>query len=485
MRRELANLVLGSLVAAVWAGCNAHPVTPLGDTLSATTTEQSLPLDTKAVDILWIVDNSGSMADEQVELGARFGEFIDELAALDLDFHLAVTTTDVGNDRGRFRTGPGRVQRPGDGSTTCSRPPVRLDYCQTLADRPYLRSVDYVDAATGDLDINRLRADFECIASTGDCGDGLQEAGLEAMRLALSPEAVGNGGANEGFLRDDAYLSVILLTDEEDCSAQSGWRPTSDCDCYAAEKRGNMEPTDTYYNFLIDLKEGVELPDGSTLSRDDAESRIIVAGIIGPSDGLPPISFSECNNGTPRGPRLSCTRAGVDGAAPSIAFDGERYREFLSLFRADRRVEESICQNSFTGALRKLGQVIRANLDFICVSQRPEQCENDRECSDGVGCINPGDPALGLSFCSDFEMSVEVETAGTGEFRTLRSPGPAGESDGSGEFDVVWDTVACPTGLAFRFVGDSRPETGARYRVSYPAEVVIETGSQTDSTVTE
>ena len=47
------------------------------------------------LDILWMIDNSGSMCQEQKALRDNFGEFIDTLAKIDIDFHIGITTTHV------------------------------------------------------------------------------------------------------------------------------------------------------------------------------------------------------------------------------------------------------------------------------------------------------------------------------------------------------------------------------------------------------
>ena len=54
---------------------------------------------------------------------------------------------------------------------------------------------------------------FGCIAAVGSAGCGF-EAPLEAVYRVLTTPAI-----NPGFLRDDALLVVILMTDEDDCSA--------------------------------------------------------------------------------------------------------------------------------------------------------------------------------------------------------------------------------------------------------------------------
>ena len=46
------------------------------------------------VDVLWVVDDSGSMSEEQNNLASNFGEFIRYATQeLNVDFHIAVTTT--------------------------------------------------------------------------------------------------------------------------------------------------------------------------------------------------------------------------------------------------------------------------------------------------------------------------------------------------------------------------------------------------------
>ena len=67
-----------ALIAAI-AGCNSHPVSPntregvveIKETFNIEGSEQ--------VDILWVIDNSGSMCQEQKVLRDNFDLFIEEL----------------------------------------------------------------------------------------------------------------------------------------------------------------------------------------------------------------------------------------------------------------------------------------------------------------------------------------------------------------------------------------------------------------------
>ena len=58
---------------------------------------------------------------------------------------------------------------------------------------------------------------FQCIALLGDKGCGFEN------QLASIDRALGGDGqqpsTNAGFLRPEAYLGIVILTNEDDCSA--------------------------------------------------------------------------------------------------------------------------------------------------------------------------------------------------------------------------------------------------------------------------
>ncbi len=134
--------------------------------------------DAARVDVLWIVDNSGSLNTERMRLAAQFDRFIGVLVAGGIDYHVGVTSTDMSNttgDQGRLR-GPQR----------------------------------WIDRSTPDP-----RAAFRA-AVDFPMSDVALEEGLSAMVAALSPP--NTVGANVGFLRPEASLAVIVVTDEDDGS---------------------------------------------------------------------------------------------------------------------------------------------------------------------------------------------------------------------------------------------------------------------------
>lgn len=136
------------------------------------------------VDIVWMIDSSGSMRDDQQELSANAEAFTDRLENANVDFKLMVITSDSRSDG------------------------MLTPRCGTTA---------------GSVITNANASAFAACAIVGDTGSGLEE-GLEAVRRALDPQypkgpwntAATPKPLNSGFLRSDAALQVIYVSDEED-----------------------------------------------------------------------------------------------------------------------------------------------------------------------------------------------------------------------------------------------------------------------------
>ncbi|HXI58845.1 MAG TPA: hypothetical protein VNO55_22415, partial [Polyangia bacterium] len=164
------------------------------------------------VDILFMVDDSPSMRPLQAKLAANFPAFVNVLSGLPgglPNLHVAVVSSSmgagpqapvaqcpVGGDAGQFQTAP------------------RVAGCTTglPASEHFLSSVDGVTNFTGDM----VTA-FSCMAQLGDQGCGFEHQFASVLR-ALEP-GPNLPPTNQGFLRPEAYLAIILLTNEDDCSA--------------------------------------------------------------------------------------------------------------------------------------------------------------------------------------------------------------------------------------------------------------------------
>lgn len=140
--------------------------------------------DRPKVDVLWVVDDSGSMGDEQQILANNFNNFINTAVSLNTDYHIGVINTDVQSEE--------------SGKLYACQGPLWID--------------DTMPAAT-------QQSYFQCNVQTLNWPrphSDAQEGGLGAARKALEYPNI--DGHNAGFYREDAKLYVIIVTDEEDQS---------------------------------------------------------------------------------------------------------------------------------------------------------------------------------------------------------------------------------------------------------------------------
>lgn len=136
---------------------------------------------TKMLDIVWVIDNSGSMADEQASLGTNFNAFIDSFIKKNVDFKMAITTTDTSKESRK-----GKIVGESDKKLTSAK--AKANEAQ-------------------------FKKDFKDLVKVGTGGSGY-EKGLEASEGFIEKHA-------SSFLRKDAYLAVVILSDEEDQSPKS------------------------------------------------------------------------------------------------------------------------------------------------------------------------------------------------------------------------------------------------------------------------
>jgi hypothetical protein len=189
----------------------------------------------KKMDLVFVIDDSGSMGQEQSNLKSNFPKFVQVINKFTtksgdpIDYRLAVTTTGV---TATIQTSFGGMSQVGaDGKFVKA----------SGVSRPWLERTD--------ANITTL---FQSIASVGTSGPSY-EMPLEASRLALRERLKDN---NKGFLRDDALLGIVYLTDEEDCSTTS--RNIAQSTMAGTYCIGTQEATTKYVSFFDTLKQGRE-----------------------------------------------------------------------------------------------------------------------------------------------------------------------------------------------------------------------------------
>lgn len=129
------------------------------------------------VDVLWVVDNSGSMLTKQQNLATSFDSFTQIFLDKGFDFRMAIVTTDT-------RAGPAGQAGEFQGAPTV------------------------ITNATPNFSNT-----FKTNVVVGSFGDPAAKA-LDAIQLALSPGLLAT--TNTGFLRDGAHLAVVILSDADD-----------------------------------------------------------------------------------------------------------------------------------------------------------------------------------------------------------------------------------------------------------------------------
>jgi hypothetical protein len=198
-----------------------------------------------AVDLLFVVDNSNSMSQNQQNLAENFGVFIDALTAPPTDpqtgrplyqpvssLHVGVISTDLGTpgsvvpscansdvgDNGFLNPiRNGLAMRTHQPWTTA--PPGRRPARCTMDMNQYPNFLTF-SASASPAD---FRDDFVCNAylSTGGCGLEQQlESAYRALVTHDARDRMGNVSPNAGFVRDDAVLGIVFVTDEEDGSVR-------------------------------------------------------------------------------------------------------------------------------------------------------------------------------------------------------------------------------------------------------------------------
>jgi hypothetical protein len=234
---------------------------------------------------------------------------------------------------------------------------------------------------------------FSCIAALGIDGCGFEHQ-LASLRRALGKDPnVAMPPQNNGFLRPNARLGIILITDEDDCSAppdsdlfrasdqllssEYGQQQSFRCNEFghlcggkpptrmAGLSFNNCQSNETASSKLIHVSEFV-----SAIKSLKADPELIaVAAITGPTTPYTTIDNRRLGSMGEKileiGP--SCT---IDiGGKPSDAAPALRIHEFVSAFGPQNGIERSICTADFATVMRDIAKVI-AHPQNACVEQR-------------------------------------------------------------------------------------------------------------------
>ncbi|MBI3184553.1 MAG: choice-of-anchor D domain-containing protein [Myxococcales bacterium] len=236
-------------------------------------------------DILLTIDNSCSMGDEQSSLANNFAAFIQYANSTNADYHLGVTTTDDdepmqtplgpmgGGERGRLL---------GDANNPKVLTPTTPD----------------------------VENKFKAKVKVGTNGSASETGISPSLKAVTAPLVTAD---NAGFLRFNAYLAVVVVTDAID---------------------QDPKPVSYFYNQFLNVK-GVN------------RANLFTFNVIGPFDPNPPTGCS------------------YDGSS-----DDGRYAQMVSLTNG---VREEICNANWAQKLQDLGKVAFGYRTSFFLNSTPDQ----------------------------------------------------------------------------------------------------------------
>lgn len=317
------------------------------------------------IDLLFVIDDSGSMAEEHQSLIANFGRFIEVLENIEgglPNVHIGIISTDVGV--GLDNSGIQNCTSVGDDGG------LQADMaCQVNG--LYIVDEDMGDGTRYRNYSGALTDAFSCMANLGTSGCGFEQP-LESIKRALD----GHSTRNDGFLRENAFLGIIIVSDEDDCSvSDTGMFDTTQNDlntplgpmssyrcfefgvvcepdeprspgirdnCTPREDSQFMTPVQDYIEFLRALK---------------PPELLIVAGIVGDAT---PVTIAPDPEVARFNLQPSCLSASGE-AAPAI-----RLQHFLDAF-PQRNTSTTICNENLEGALVLIAELLKEVIGNPCL----------------------------------------------------------------------------------------------------------------------
>jgi hypothetical protein len=387
LRRALGWLSLTAVAPALFA-CNARTLAP-PDLVPSMTDKNTVSLvANRNVDLLFLIDDSLSMKQSQDNLRRNFPAFMTALKNLPgglPNVHIAIASSDMG---------------AGDGSiSSCDATGGKNGIFQ-YAPRGDCTATGLADGATFISDVNGVRNYtgnledvFTCMAALGENGCGFEHQ-FAAIARALGADGQAPPVENHDFLRPDAYLAIVMITNEDDCSASPGislYDQTSNttldsilgppisfrcnefghvCDGVHPDRHApndDINATRTY-DSCVSAEDGVlrnvaDIAAGIKKLKTDPDNQIVFAAISGLSTPYTVHWKKPQYNDTKPWPEIShsCMAADDSYADPSPRIS-QLVREFGS-----NGLQLDICGGEFSGALGRIADKIADRISKPCL----------------------------------------------------------------------------------------------------------------------
>jgi hypothetical protein len=368
-----------------------------------------------------MVDNSNSMRPKQDKMKAQFPKLIDALRDPDQtlpDLRIAIVDSDLGS-----ADSPGCANGYGDMGRFQMRDAAN---CGANADARWL-------VYTKNQPINftgKIEDVFGCLAGNVGVGGCGYEHQLGALEWAFD---LADNKSQLEFLRPEAYLGIVLLTDEDDCSApmqtkmfanvvraEAGSLRCATCghicdgvdlsfpttspvsvpfeSCHARMDATCDPSVDTSgattCNALVSVTQLAN--EVKQLKGAEADDKILVAAIYGTARAgdttARPYKIDLTPNQDDRSPVAEVydywpvcydpdfmpKGSGFDRtAADHGATGGLRIKAFLDQFKPGNRLDYSICESDFGPAMDGIGKALRNMMGNLCVPFKLADSEDE------------------------------------------------------------------------------------------------------------
>jgi hypothetical protein len=355
------------------------------------TTVNTLPTGLK-LDVVFVIADGPSMAGWQSVLASQLPELISATPCphrgAPPSLHVGVISPDLGLGvaagaiAGCSPTGDGAMFRyqPEGMCTDSTLDPSATFIFSTSGQQNFSAPDDAAESGVTKV--------FDCIAQLGDGGCAFGQP-LAALDRALGADGASPPAANQGFLRPDAYLAIVIISNQDDCSAAPGstvfstdtstFGPLVPYRCNHTGHRcldpsGNrvappIVPPDTVTD--VDGVPTLQLTqcqpddlDGSLTPvskivadikslKPDPDHQILAMGIIGPPTPYAVQWVMDSSGGGTLVPRVapSCGTEAIDGSG-TFAEPSVRLTQFINAF--PNSTTTSICDSDFKAALLSL-----------------------------------------------------------------------------------------------------------------------------------
>ncbi len=241
-RAGLALGLLVSLVAVLAVGCLNRDLKPLQPCTVSGVVKNVQVTNVDKVDLLFMVDDSNSMKEEQANLRMQFPRLVQTLASGQVidptsgmvtrsfppvkSLHVGVVDSDMGSGGFMVPTCGNGDQSFMFGDDGILR--TRGDPSITGCSASYPKFLTFTAGAPPpEGSAMQLSQDFNCVSDVGTGGCGFEQQ-LESPLKALTPSSsmltfsmgtVGHGDTdNAGFLRANSLLTIVVVTDEDECT---------------------------------------------------------------------------------------------------------------------------------------------------------------------------------------------------------------------------------------------------------------------------